>query len=1250
MRGPPIVLRLLLFVLLAFGFPLSSHSGIVGPDEAGYSADDSVPFDFQDISGTGLNVGAADETTHGPFPLGFSFRLYGAERSHVFLSSNGWLSFSDPGVPGGADASNDCPLPNSSGQDNLIAGIWDDLDPTAPGGGIFYQAFAVGECPYEEYPGACFIAQWNDVVHFANPEGSGTDDLTFEIVLFDNDAILIQIEDAGDEGGSGSTTGIENSVGSIGLEYACNTPDSVTDGLAVSIRRDPIVHYVNDDVIGGASDGTSWTNAFTDLQSALAVAATGEQIWVAEGVYVPGESPTDIFTLMNGVEIFGGFEAAPGMEGVFDLRDPEKFVTVLSGDLEGNDTSSIIGQNTDHVVTGSGTNRSAVLDGFTVTGGQAISNDPDPFATAGGGLLCVEGSPTLVNLVFAENLSESFGGGAFVVQGSPLFRNVTFMGNVAAEASGGGLAIDGGNRDDSNAELENVLFTDNATVGSGAGLSLFAKADARLSHVTFLDNSAPVNGGGMFCSSSDPVLTDVLFLGNSAASWGGGMYNSNQSAPILVNVVFSGCAASEGGAMLNNESHPVMTNVTFAGNTADNEGGALWNEASSAPILQNSILWGNTAGNRGDQIHNEASAFSISTSLIEGSGGSGAGWDSILGVDGGGNLDGDPLFVDADGPDNMVGTLDDDLRLLMGSPAFNAGDNEADLDGSGPGEATIGDIPTDFGGDPRIIAGIVDMGAFESPPPAPILYVNDDANGEDSGLNWMDAFNDLQSAIVLSVSGTQIWVAEGVYVPGGAESDTFRLKNGVRFYGGFEGIPGTEDDFSARNPETFLTILSGDIGGDDITDSKAVVTDPANIVGQNSDHIVNGSEVDATAVLDGFTITAGQADGEGLEDAVGGGAFIFQGSPTLANLAFSGNTAVAGGGVVITNDSFPALTDVTVIANSATAGSGGGLFVAARSDPVLRNFRILGNTAADGGGGMYNFNDSRPRLVNGIVSGNIALGQYGGGMLNEESSPNLTNVSFGGNNSGQAGGGMFNTAGSSPTIQNSIFWGNMGGVSIRGIFNDEPEDSPVITNCILEGGCDEFVDTCADAIDMDPLFVDPNGADNEPGTLDDDLRLMTGSPAINSGSNTADLDGFGGNSTTIGDIPFDLDGLFRIAEGTVDMGPYEFGSAGPSPTPTITSTPTQTSTPTDTPTITNTPVATETHTLTETVTATPTFAPTSSATPSPIVTRNYDVQPQPVVDGQINSLDLLHWFGEIKEGNETGDLLFDFSRFWQESP
>jgi hypothetical protein len=162
----------------------------------------------------------------------------------------------------------------------------------------------------------------------------------------------------------------------------------------------------------------------------------------------------------------------------------------------------------------------------------------------------------------------------------------------------------------------------------------------------------------------------------------------------------------------------------------------MYNEVSD-PTLTNCILWGNTATNGapGAQISNEGSSPTISYSLVQDSGGSGAGWDSSLGIDGGGNIDEDPQFVDADGPDDVVGTPDDNLRLQLTSPAIDAGDNSAlppdtfDLDGDGD---TAELLPLDLDGYPRCVdipdvpdtgvgpAPIVDMGACEAQEVSPV--------------------------------------------------------------------------------------------------------------------------------------------------------------------------------------------------------------------------------------------------------------------------------------------------------------------------------------------------------------------------------------------------------------------------------------------------------------------------------------------------------------------------------------------------
>ena len=191
-------------------------------------------------------------------------------------------------------------------------------------------------------------------------------------------------------------------------------------------------------------------------------------------------------------------------------------------------------------------------------------------------------------------------------------------------------------------------------------------------------------------NSSNPTLTNVVFIGNSASNNGGGVMNISNSNPMLINVVFFGNVSASGGGIFN---------------------------SSSNPNLVNSILWGNTATAEA-QSSNSSSAPAIYYSDIQGCAGS-SNWNSVCGVDGGNNLDINPLFVDPDGVDNIIGSSDDNLRLKTISPLIDLGRNyrcpTVDMD----------DTPRPQDGDSDSFA-ICDIGAYEVLPPAfsdvPYLY------------------------------------------------------------------------------------------------------------------------------------------------------------------------------------------------------------------------------------------------------------------------------------------------------------------------------------------------------------------------------------------------------------------------------------------------------------------------------------------------------------------------------------------------
>jgi len=299
-----------------------------------------------------------------------------------------------------------------------------------------------------------------------------------------------------------------------------------------------------------------------------------------------------------------------------------------------------------------------------------------------------------------------------------------------------------------------------------------------------------------------------------------------------------------------------------------------------------------------------------------------------------------------------------------------------------------------------------------------VLYAAPTATGSADCSSWVNACT-LQTALTNATSGNQIWVRQGVHRPGSNQTDTFTLKNGVAVYGGFAG---TETSLNQRNWQTNVTVLSGDIDQNDTVDANSVVTSTANIAGVNAFHVVTATNVMSTAVLDGFTITAGNANGPSyLQQDIGGGMYNDNSSPTLRNLIFSGNAANSGGGMANLNSSTPTLTNVTFSGNAA--GLGGGMYNE-NSSPTLTNVTFSGNAASSAGGGMFN-QSSSPTLTNVAFIGNTAV-SVGGGMDNIASSPTLTNVIFSGNaatGSGGIAGGM-GSLNSGLTLTNVTFSGN----------------------------------------------------------------------------------------------------------------------------------------------------------------------------------------------------------------------------------
>jgi hypothetical protein len=229
---------------------------------------------------------------------------------------------------------------------------------------------------------------------------------------------------------------------------------------------------------------------------------------------------------------------------------------------------------------------------------------------------------------------------------------------------------------------------------------------------------------------------------------------------------------------------------------------------------------------------------------------------------------------------------------------------------------------------------------------------------------------------------------------------------------------------------------------------------------------VNGEGPDT--VLEGFTITGGNANGE-YPDYLGGGMYNSSSSPTVTDCRFSGNSATAEGGGMcnydsnptVTNCTFegnhvqdgsgggmsnqyssPTVTDCTFSENTTTPFYGGGMYSANSSNPTVTDCTFTGNIGGYEGGGMYNNMFCSPTVTDCTFEGNTA--ESGGGMCNQNCSPTVTDCTFS-ENAAQHGGGMRNYNGSSPTVIGCTFTGNDGGANGGGMYNFE--SGPTVTNC-----------------------------------------------------------------------------------------------------------------------------------------------------------------------------------------------------------
>lgn len=404
-----------------------------------------------------------------------------------------------------------------------------------------------------------------------------------------------------------------------------------------------------------------------------------------------------------------------------------------------------------------------------------------------------------------------------------------------------------------------------------------------------------------------------------------------------------------------------------------------------------------------------------------------------------------------------------------------------------------------------------------------ILYVDGANPNPGDGTSWSASFRHLQDALASVRSGgtvSEIHVAQGRYKPdeGAGQSHrdtlaTFQLASNLTIAGGYAGTQGVNPD--ARDLVRFETVLSGDLAGND---QPIPIRELPNHLSRadNSISVVTLPNSVSGAVLEGFTITSGNATAQAFSSLSGGGLTVGNGSVIVRECRFTSNSAEHGGAISTGSAISLMLQGCTFLQNSARY-NGGAVYVSYTSNCTITNCRFLGNNAGYNAGAISTgYSPANPKLVNCLFSGNSCY--YSGGAIwaSQNGQASLLNCTFTSNSAAQDGGAIANL---SAVATNCIVWGNHAAAA--------PNLSAVTgtwTYSCVQGGM-----AGAGNIETDPLFIDADGLDNVVGSPDDDVRLRPGSPCVDAGFNTP-----------AGGLPAaDLDGNPRIGGEAVDLGAFE---------------------------------------------------------------------------------------------------------------
>jgi parallel beta-helix repeat protein len=427
----------------------------------------------------------------------------------------------------------------------------------------------------------------------------------------------------------------------------------------------------------------------------------------------------------------------------------------------------------------------------------------------GGGLYNLRGSTELADSLVSGNFADS-GGGLSTYDGTTTVTDSTINGN-SADSNGGGAFNDLG----TTTLLNCSVAGNSATSGGGVGNDHYGTT--MLTDCTVSGNSASGNGGGVDTNYSTTTVTNCTVSGNSAGN-GGGLSTDNHGTTMLTDCTVSGNATVSGGGLDTDDyGATTLTNCTISGNSASDNGGGMYTTSSGTATLTSVTVSSNSAGSSGGGLYNVDGTVIIGNTIVAQNTATRSGTDALGIVASQGNnligaTDGSSGWVGSDltgtssqplnallAPLGYYGGPSQTMALLPGSPAIDAGNNALIPAG----------VTTDQRGLPRIVDGVVDIGAFES---SLFTIVTTSGSGQSTGI-----FTAFSNPLVATV------IANNPIEPVAGGLVTFTPPQS----GASANLTGSPATISATGTATVTAIANGTVGSYTVSAGARGITDTA---------------------------------------------------------------------------------------------------------------------------------------------------------------------------------------------------------------------------------------------------------------------------------------------------------------------------------------------------------------------------------------------------------------------------------------